>query len=157
VNSKKEKLRKELITQRLALSKVQVEAKTQIIIKKLIDSVDWNKVKKVHIYTALTPLNEVDTTGLWDYISDNWPHINLSTSPARKDAPIPEEQFDLIIVPVLGFGKDNYRLGMGGGWYDRFLSQQNNAITIGLSYREFYKVYLPRESHDVALTKILTD
>lgn len=153
----KDILRKKLITARLALDKSQVNKKSLLIIQKLTDSVDWKKINKVHIYTALTPLNEIDTTPVRNFISENWPQIEVSTSPARKDAPMPDEQFDLIIVPVLGFDKNNDRLGMGGGWYDRFLSKQKKAITIGLAYNEALIDQFPREDHDIQLDSIITN
>lgn len=67
------------------------------------------------------------------------------------------KQYDLIIVPIVGFDKDNYRLGLGGGWYDRFLADQPRAQTIGLAYTLCEVDILPHESHDISLDKIITE
>lgn len=38
------------------------------------------------------------------------------------------------IVPALAFDKDGYRLGYGGGFYDRFLAAHENIIPVGICY-----------------------
>lgn len=120
-------------------------------------SVNWSQYKNIHIYTALTPIHEVDTTLIHNYVAARHPSIKISTSPARKNAKIPMDTYDLIFVPVLGFDKHNNRLGMGGGWYDRFLARQTHAKKIGLAYQNAKLANLPVESHDVALDEIITD
>lgn len=138
------------------MSKSDVAAKSHVVARKLMGEVDWIQIKKVHVYTSLKPLNEIDTDEIQNYLAENLARIKVTTSPARRDAPQPTDQVDLIIVPVLGFDKNNNRLGMGGGWYDRFLSRQTHAKTIGLAYKEALVDNLPVESHDVALDEIMT-
>lgn len=60
------------------------------------------------------------------------------------------------IVPALSFDPDGYRLGFGGGYYDRFLSNYK-GISAGLCYGSFVKWELPRESFDVAVDLLVTD
>jgi 5-formyltetrahydrofolate cyclo-ligase len=68
------------------------------------------------------------------------------------------EKFDLILVPCLAFDKDNYRLGWGGGFYDRFLAAQPKALKIGLCYQNgFVKEGLTHQPHDIPLDKIITE
>jgi len=58
-------------------------------------------------------------------------------------------QIDVVFVPLLAFDVVGNRLGYGGGFYDRFLSQcKPEAIFIGLSYFE------PEEKIPIALTDI---
>ncbi|MGB0392080.1 MAG: 5-formyltetrahydrofolate cyclo-ligase, partial [Salibacteraceae bacterium] len=65
-------------------------------------------------------------------------------------------QYDLIIVPGLAFDERKYRVGYGGGYYDGFLSEHNEALKAGVFY-PFQKVdQVPTESHDLALDVILT-
>ena len=62
----------------------------------------------------------------------------------------------LCIVPALAFDKEGFRLGYGGGYYDRFLSAfQGTAI--GLCYRELLQNKLPRDRYDRAVTLLITE
>ncbi|RDV00046.1 5-formyltetrahydrofolate cyclo-ligase [Trinickia dinghuensis] len=66
---------------------------------------------------------------------------------------------DLLLVPCVGFDGDGYRLGYGGGYYDRTLSSWSGAakpVTIGIAY-EACRAALPREVHDIPLDAIVTD
>ena len=62
----------------------------------------------------------------------------------------------LCIVPAILFSKEGYRIGYGGGYYDRFL---NSFIgkTIGLSYSALLLENLPNEEHDIPLDIIITE
>jgi 5-formyltetrahydrofolate cyclo-ligase len=63
---------------------------------------------------------------------------------------------DLMIVPALRIDRAGYRLGQGGGFYDRALEHQK-AWTIGLIHPdEISGQDLPRESHDIPLAAAAT-
>ena len=62
----------------------------------------------------------------------------------------------LCIVPALLFSKDGYRLGYGGGYYDRFL-KNFKGISAGLCYDELLCDSLPHEMHDIPLNMIISD
>lgn len=63
---------------------------------------------------------------------------------------------DVIAVPALAFSMQGFRLGYGGGYYDRLLSQKS-GIPLGITYDMFVLESLPVEAHDVRIMKILTD
>jgi 5-formyltetrahydrofolate cyclo-ligase len=64
----------------------------------------------------------------------------------------------LLFVPCLGFGPGGYRLGYGGGFYDRTLaSLQPKPVTVGLAYSHAYVPSFEPEAHDVPLAAILTE
>ena len=62
----------------------------------------------------------------------------------------------LCIVPALSFDKKGYRLGYGGGYYDRFLSS-HTVSTLGLCYEYCIAESLPAESHDIKIRCVLTE
>lgn len=65
-------------------------------------------------------------------------------------------KIDLVLVPALRMDSDGYRLGQGGGFYDRFLPKLS-AWTIGLLHDgELSSQKLPREEHDVPLNAAAT-
>ena len=67
---------------------------------------------------------------------------------------------DVLIVPLVGFDKNKFRLGYGGGFYDRYISKiekKKKIIKIGLafSYQKLKKV--PISKHDKRLDFIITE
>ncbi len=77
--------------------------------------------------------------------------------PAKTKPKVP----DIILVPILAFDKDKYRLGYGKGFYDRYLNkylkQFKNIITVGVafSFQKYHK--LPVNQNDVKLNFIITE
>lgn len=67
---------------------------------------------------------------------------------------------DLLLVPCVGFDGDGYRLGYGGGYYDRTLAAWPGAsrpVTVGVAFEVCRTSGLPHEAHDVPLDAIVTD
>ena len=63
---------------------------------------------------------------------------------------------DVIIVPALHIDQDGYRLGQGGGYYDRALAHLP-GWKIGLVHAgELTSEILPREAHDIPLNAAAT-
>jgi 5-formyltetrahydrofolate cyclo-ligase len=72
--------------------------------------------------------------------------------PAEMD----QNQIDVVIVPALRVDGDGYRLGQGGGFYDRALAHLA-AWTIALIFpEEISGQSLPRESHDIPVNAYAT-
>jgi 5,10-methenyltetrahydrofolate synthetase len=78
--------------------------------------------------------------------------------PASQEAIVP----DLLLVPCVGFDRDGYRLGYGGGYYDRTLAAWPGAalpVTVGIAY-EACRIddgVLAREAHDLPLDAVVTE
>ncbi len=73
-----------------------------------------------------------------------------------------EETFpDIFIVPLLGFNERGYRMGYGGGYYDRTLAHYREEgrefVTIGVCYDALKLDLFPAEPHDVPLDYIVTE
>ena len=92
-------------------------------------------------------------------------------TPARFGIPEPDESCPpltgdgftraLILIPALAFDENGYRLGYGGGYYDRFLSFLREAeipyTAVGLTYAVCRATALPREAHDIPVHIILDE
>ena len=65
-------------------------------------------------------------------------------------------QIDCVIVPGAAFDVLGNRLGLGGGYYDRFLPRAVNAKKIALAYDFQLVESLPTEPHDATIDAVLT-
>jgi 5-formyltetrahydrofolate cyclo-ligase len=64
----------------------------------------------------------------------------------------------LLFVPCVGYAAGGYRMGYGGGFYDRTLAQlQPRPHTVGLGFAHGFLPQLEPEAHDVPLDAILTE
>lgn len=68
--------------------------------------------------------------------------------------PINPKLLDLIFVPALTADKDGYRLGYGGGFYDRFLSEYSDIKTIVPIAKELFVDELPHENFDIPINYV---
>ena len=75
----------------------------------------------------------------------------------NKDAPlIDKEQVDLVLVPAVTYDRQGYRLGFGGGYYDRWLENYKGA-TVGLCRGAVLQDKVPTEAHDSKVDVLLTE
>ncbi|PTN35995.1 5-formyltetrahydrofolate cyclo-ligase [Desulfonatronum sp. SC1] len=87
--------------------------------------------------------------------------------PGRYDILEPDRQIcrlcaprdaDAVLVPALAFDRDGYRLGFGGGYYDRLLSRLDpHILAIGLTFHDTLLDRLPREAHDQPVRVVCTE
>ena len=73
-----------------------------------------------------------------------------STSPAGK------EEIDLLIVPGVAYSESGYRVGFGGGYYDRYLTQFAGD-RVSLAFEEQLCGEVPVEPHDIPVDSIFTE
>ena len=66
------------------------------------------------------------------------------------------DEIDLVIVPGLAFDSRGNRIGFGGGFYDRFLSEVR-APKIALAYSFQVVEAIEADPHDVRMDKVVTD
>jgi 5-formyltetrahydrofolate cyclo-ligase len=71
-----------------------------------------------------------------------------------------ERRPDFVIVPLLAFDKNGYRLGYGGGYYDRYLAANRAKRTlraVGIAYAGQQLDELPHEDFDERLDAVVTE
>lgn len=80
----------------------------------------------------------------------------LSPDPMRGNIVAPEE-IDVIIVPGAAFDEKGGRLGLGGGYYDRFLPRAGNAVRLVLAFDFQIVPDVPMGAQDARVDVILTE
>ena len=95
-------------------------------------------------FRAITSFHDLETV----YYGILEPKVN-------ETRPIKKEEIDLIIVPGLIFSKEGYRVGFGGGYYDRFLKDVD-VLKVSQALDIQFHDSLPHEIYDVPVDLILT-
>jgi 5-formyltetrahydrofolate cyclo-ligase len=162
----KAELRTRLKFSRLEMTDADYTRKGRAICDRLKETFDWSQVRTLHYFEPIRSLMEVDTGDFITFVEDTLPDMHLATSRkigmtweifgVRGDQPA--AQFDVIIVPMLGFDEKLQRVGFGGGYYDRLLATQPQARKIGVCFEQGRLAELiPAESHDIPLDMIITE
>jgi 5,10-methenyltetrahydrofolate synthetase len=74
--------------------------------------------------------------------------------PARRHVVTP----DLMLAPLVGFDWANYRLGYGGGYFDRTLAAFSRRPTVvGVGYEFGALETIHPQPHDIPMDMVLTD
>ena len=161
-------LRKSLQQARLSLSAEERAKKSTEIASRLLEELDWSVTPLVHCFEPIMRLGEVDLVDFVTALQTDREDIEVYTSrkidgewlvvSADTDKqPSAVPQFDVIIVPMLGFDSSLHRIGYGGGYYDRFLASQPQAKKIGVCYEVGRVEKIPAEKHDIPLDMIITE
>jgi 5-formyltetrahydrofolate cyclo-ligase len=140
----------------------ELEKRKEIAINKIINADFFISAKKILIYKALK--DEIDLNALTELFPDKdflIPEVTGNNPP--EDFIKQCENLDLIIVPGLSFDKRGYRLGRGGGYYDKLLSRINpqdrleekTELILGIIPKELYLETLPNEPHDIKVDLVL--
>jgi 5-formyltetrahydrofolate cyclo-ligase len=66
------------------------------------------------------------------------------------------EEIDLMVVPGIVFSKKGYRIGYGGGYYDRYLASfGGTAISLAFAFQ--LRKEVPADDHDIPVQAIITN
>lgn len=69
---------------------------------------------------------------------------------------LPKEEIDLVLTPAVAYDKRGYRMGFGGGYYDRWLPDFS-GVTVGLCRDCVLQAQVPVEPHDAQVDLVLTE
>ncbi|QQR84131.1 5-formyltetrahydrofolate cyclo-ligase [Candidatus Peregrinibacteria bacterium] len=173
----KETLRAECLKKRSALSSEIRAEKTKLIVSTLENTeqlkqsgvilgywaineevninevlIDWSHSKTILLPRLINAeqFEVAPIESLADLKENRW-RIKEPTTPAYW-GPI-----DLILVPGVAFGKNGERIGMGKGYYDRFLKNHSTTPKWGLAFQEQILDQIPNESYDVPVDLVVTE
>lgn len=176
----KKTVRQHFLNKRKALSAKDISRLSEQIITRLQGISEVTSAKDVHVYYPIR--NEVDIKPFIEWLWQNdkkvvMPRTNFKNKEMdnyyiisfgqleetkyglfepRVISPRHLGSTDIIIVPGVAFSEDKYRLGYGGGFYDRFLDN-SRSIKIGVSFETQMSLTLPVEEHDRKLDLIVTE
>ena len=75
--------------------------------------------------------------------------------PLKTLTAVPKSKIDLVIVPGLAYSEKGYRIGFGGGYYDRFLADYKGT-TLSLVFKEQEIRLFPVETFDIPIDFLIT-
>jgi 5-formyltetrahydrofolate cyclo-ligase len=127
------------------------ELDTSLIIKKAWDEGKTVSVPKCYSADKKMEFREMKSNDDLENV-----YMDLYEPILEKTKLISKDQIDLLIVPGLIFDKKGYRIGYGGGYYDRFLQgYQGSTVSIAFEFQTAEE--LPHEDFDIPVDKIMTE
>jgi len=175
----KQVIREQLKSARHAISEIERERKSHRIFDAFLKSDEYKKARNILVYiskgdevvthfmvkrllssgkTLYAP--KVEGEALIASRLDHWEDLDFGAYGVLETTNVLEilhpQELDLVLVPGVGFTPNGDRIGLGKGYYDRFL-KKTNAIKMGFAYDEQILEELPTEEHDVSLDLIITD
>ncbi|MCP1145229.1 5-formyltetrahydrofolate cyclo-ligase [Lysinibacillus endophyticus] len=95
------------------------------------------------------------------YKIENFNQLEIVYMDLREPIPdltelVSAEQINCMIVPGIVFDKSGYRIGYGGGYYDRYLERFEGQL-ISLAFHFQVVESVPKDSHDIPVNVIITD
>lgn len=85
-------------------------------------------------------------------------YAGIPEPPQRAATRVGIRSIDVFLVPGMAFDREGYRLGRGGGMYDRVLAtRRRESVACGLCFASQLRARLPREPHDKRVDVIVTE
>lgn len=179
----KQELRQQILIRRQGLPAEEIERASRLICQKIASLPPWKQAKTVMLYFPVR--GEVDVRPLierawWENKTVAVPytvpenkhlipavvHSFADLVPGAYGIPAPRQPFptlspesiDVVVVPGVAYDREGYRLGYGGGYYDRFLAVlRSTCYTVAPAYRWQVVEKIPRTEQDMPVDEIVTD
>jgi len=181
----KKEIRKNILQKKEALSNEIVNDKSISIFNKLIETNFYKDANNVMLYISFG--KEVVTKYIVDNLQSRGKRVFIPVTVPKTKALIiselknfeedlqvghfgvmePKEEalrpvdpsiLDLVIVPGVAFDKSGYRIGYGGGYYDRFLPRlSHKATTVSLAFDMQLIDTIPTSKYDLPVQYIITE
>lgn len=116
----------------------------------------WEQGKTICVPKCMPKEKKLVFYELGDFDQLEKSYYNLLEPKTDKTTRVEKPQIDLLIVPGLVFDKNGYRIGFGGGYYDRFLADFPNK-TVSLAHSGQIREGLPIDSYDIPVQHLITE
>jgi len=179
LQERKDEVRTAMRALRAAVGPAERERRAEVVSDRLVDLLR----RKGTVLAFLSFGDEMPTDAIIDRLASNGhkvavPHVDgdqvtpVAYGPGdavehavfgiREPAdlrPVPYEEIEAVLVPGLAFDRAGYRVGYGGGFYDRLLPKlKKDVLLIGIGYQDqVLDGDLPRDTHDLPVDLIATD
>ncbi|WP_281166635.1 5-formyltetrahydrofolate cyclo-ligase [Salinicoccus carnicancri] len=173
----KKSLRKNMISVLSCMDEGAKNEKEDVLKEKFIDFIKEHDIRSIGIVLSMP--HELDTDGIVSWMVESGREVYTPVCDYRekemnfsrffsfddvvtdeKNLRVPSErsnvnnQVDLIVVPGLIYSETGYRIGYGGGFYDRFLKDYS-GVKLSLLFEEQIGEAV-REPHDVPVDILIT-
>jgi len=182
VHAAKRRLRREMVSWRKSIPARIREEWSHAIVKKALTSAAYAKANTIFAYASMPGEVEFDallkailaaqknlvipdlTAADGEMRAVRLHHFgdlvigrfDIRSLPPEKLEVVPPENIDLVFVPGAAFSPDGSRLGLGGGYYDRFLAK-TSALCVACTFDGQVVDAVPMEPFDQYVDFILTE
>lgn len=181
-NKEKTVIRKEKVNLRKNLSKADAAGLSDVICRRILESKEYKSAGILLIYNAVN--GEADLSAIAEAARREGKTVAypLCLEGGRMAALVPEsadafvkgaygipepdikrskelvpKDIEMVVCPLTAFDANCRRLGMGGGYYDRYLPECENAVIAAAAY-EFQKTEeVPAEELDISVDIVFTE
>jgi 5-formyltetrahydrofolate cyclo-ligase len=176
----KQQLRQHFSAQRHQLTQQALMTQSDAIAQQFFSGFSLTAIHNVHVFLPILSQNEINTWLIIKAIWRTYPHIFIVTSKTElatgimssyhltpdtqiaenrwhvpepvNASPIADSAIEMILIPLLCFDKQGYRVGYGKGCYDKFLSHCSpQIIKVGLSLFAPVATIDDIQPHDIKL------
>jgi 5-formyltetrahydrofolate cyclo-ligase len=176
-------IRKRILGMRNAMTREDIATGSRAIVRRLADLAQVRRASTLMVYLAFGSEVLLDGLILWGWREgkriavplcrresreliacriDRFDELEIGHYGIREPKedlirPVPREEIEAVVVPAVAFDRRGYRVGYGGGYYDRFLPGAQRAARIGTAFAHQIVAEIAADRHDVPMDRIVTD
>lgn len=117
----------------------------------------WGEGKRVVVPFCRPESREMTACRIDGFDELETGHYGIRAPKAGRLRPVSGGEIDVVVVPAVAFDRRGYRIGYGGGYYDRFLPGCPQATKIGAAFASQIIEEIPVEPYDVTMDCIVTE
>ncbi|OIJ16095.1 5-formyltetrahydrofolate cyclo-ligase [Anaerobacillus arseniciselenatis] len=132
---------------------ITISTNREVNTKPIIEA-GWKQNKRIVVpkcYPSEKKLKFYEITS-FDEVEDSF--FSLKEPMVTITPLVEKNEIDLLVVPGLIFDQRGYRIGFGGGYYDRYLKEYvNNTVSLAFNFQLLDEI--PKEEFDVPINRVI--